>query len=204
MRTQSNTVSSKSASQVKFRSFQLGAFHFARDAYFAWIVWPQAVQPIEIGRFLDVLTRTLERQFSYGWVFFDDTDDTFGTVNLYGEVELFAGQSYACQRAGLAYTETLPIEQVQNVFLEIARDWADEGMANKLHFMDARGQAELALPLLGQSIELEPSLATTNPSGRTLASMLEIAETTAAAAIERARRSSSSSTVYPRLPRPSH
>lgn len=108
-----------------YSSFQLGQFRFSRDAYFARIEWPHAVQTMEVGHFLHVLTRTLGQNFFYGWVYFDEV---FGTVNHYGQVEVFAGYySDAHQKAGTAYREMLPTPQVEAVFRAIAKDWMNEG-----------------------------------------------------------------------------
>lgn len=108
-----------------YRSFELGAFRFSRDEYFVRITWPTGSHLMEIGQFLHVLVRTMGQDFFFGWVFFDDV---FGTLNRYGQIELFAGTySPAHRDAGAAHSEIVDSTEAHALFLAIATDWVNEG-----------------------------------------------------------------------------
>jgi hypothetical protein len=108
-----------------YRSFQLGGFHFSRDAYFAHIGWPKGHHQLPVDAFLRALMRDVGWGFFYGTVNFDDV---FGTVNHYGHVDVFAGRyNPAFRDAGRDLTENFPAPQAMAVFKEMLLDWTNEG-----------------------------------------------------------------------------
>ena len=72
-----------------YQSFELGAFKFTRDEYFAYVEWPTGKHVMSVDAFLKALQRDVAWQFFYGIVNFDGV---VGTVNHYGMVDLFAGR----------------------------------------------------------------------------------------------------------------
>ena len=103
-----------------YTAFQLGSFTFRRDEYFAHVSWPKGNHIIEIDRFLRATVRDIGWGFFYGWIFFDDV---FGTTNLYGTVDIFAG-SYdkGCKDAGVDLLETFTADAVSEAFTAISQD----------------------------------------------------------------------------------
>jgi len=86
-----------------YRSFELGEFKLTRDAYFATVDWPakgqRHIHKLPIDYFLRAMMRDVAWGFFYGWVNFDHI---FGTKNLYGTVEMYAGRyNEAYHQAGL-------------------------------------------------------------------------------------------------------
>src|SRR3569833_1383751 len=76
-----------------YRSFTLCGFHFFRDEYFARVCWSRDCKHLSHTMSADAFLRAMLRDvawgFFYGWVNFDPV---FGTRNLYGKVELYAGR----------------------------------------------------------------------------------------------------------------
>ena len=71
-----------------YREFTLGKFTFSRDGYFAHIAWPKGTHMLPADAFLRAIQRDVAWGFFYGIVNFDAV---IGTVNHYGNVDLFAG-----------------------------------------------------------------------------------------------------------------
>ncbi|MCU1380863.1 MAG: hqdB [Acidimicrobiales bacterium] len=108
-----------------YRSFRLGEFTFDRDEYFAHVAWPSGKDVLSIDAFLRALQRDVAWGFFYGVVNFDAV---IGTVNHYGEVDLFAGSFNESYRgAGLDYVERFPHEDIHAAFQAILDDWTIEG-----------------------------------------------------------------------------
>jgi Hydroquinone 1,2-dioxygenase large subunit N-terminal len=112
-----------------YRTFALGKFTFARDEYFVTVTWPakdaRRSHTISADAFLRALMRDVAWGFFYGLVNFDAV---FGTRNLYGKVELFAGRyNEPMRKAGLSYVETFDSAQAMAVFKDILRDWVNAG-----------------------------------------------------------------------------
>jgi hypothetical protein len=108
-----------------YRSFRLGEFTFDRDEYFAHVAWPSGKDLLSIDAFLRALQRDVAWGFFYGVVNFDAV---IGTVNHYGEVDLFAGSFNESYRgAGLDYVERFPHEDIHAAFQAILDDWTIEG-----------------------------------------------------------------------------
>lgn len=112
-----------------YRPFSAGGFTFARDEYFVTITWPaqgrRLSHKMDADKFLKALMRDVAWGFFYGWVNFDSM---FGTRNLYGRVEMFAGRYLpAYHDAGLSYVETFESPVLMKTFKEILADWTNEG-----------------------------------------------------------------------------
>lgn len=112
-----------------YKIFKIGQFELSRDEYFVTISWPakgrQMTHKMDADKFLKALMRDVAWGFFYGWVNFDHM---FGTRNLYGRVEMFAGryeENY--HNAGLSYVETFDSPVLMKQFKEILADWTNEG-----------------------------------------------------------------------------
>jgi Hydroquinone 1,2-dioxygenase large subunit N-terminal len=112
-----------------YRTFTLGDFTFQRDEYFVTVTWPAKGQrqshTMSADAFLRAMMRDVAWGFFYGLVNFDAV---FGTRNLYGRVELFAGRyNEGIHKAGLSYVETFDSPLAMKKFKEILADWVNEG-----------------------------------------------------------------------------
>ena len=112
-----------------YRSFTLGGFQFSRDEYFVHIKWTAKGQSMSHVMSADAVLRALMRDvawgFFYGWVNFDAV---FGTRNLYGRVEMYAGRySPAYKDKGFDHTETYETPLIMATFKAILEDWTNEG-----------------------------------------------------------------------------
>jgi hypothetical protein len=112
-----------------YRTFKLGAFTFSRDEYFATITWPAKGQiqshTMSADAFMRALMRDVAWGFFYGVVNFDEV---FGTRNLYGEVEFFAGRyNEHYHNNGLSYVEVFDSPTAMELIKEILADWVNEG-----------------------------------------------------------------------------
>ncbi len=112
-----------------YRAFSLGQFSLRRDEYFATIEWPakgrRHIHEIPVDYFLRALMRDVAWGFFYGWVNFDNI---FGTRNLYGTVEMYAGRyNEGYHGAGLSYVETFEEPEIMATFKAILEDWVNEG-----------------------------------------------------------------------------
>jgi len=72
-----------------YRDFAVGSFKFSRDEYFATIEWPTGNHQMSVDAFLRSVQRDVAWGFFYGVVNFDSV---FGTMNHYGNVDMFAGR----------------------------------------------------------------------------------------------------------------
>src|SRR5262245_55606229 len=112
-----------------FRSFELGKFTFTRDEYFVEITWPtgqgRLKHRISADAFLRALMRDVAWNFFYGLVNFDHM---FGSRNLYGRVEFFAGRyNPGYHKAGLSYVEEFDAASAMTTCKAILRDWCNAG-----------------------------------------------------------------------------
>ncbi len=112
-----------------YRTFELGAFQFSRDEYFVTISWPAKGQrqshTMSADAFLRALMRDVAWGFFYGVVNFDSV---FGTRNLYGRVEFFAGRlNENYHQNGLSYVEVFDSPMAMKRIKEILADWVNEG-----------------------------------------------------------------------------
>lgn len=108
-----------------YRTFRVGAFSFSRDEYFATITWPTGSHQMAIDQFLRSLQRDVAWGFFYGIVNFDAV---IGTMNHYGNVDLFAGRfNEAYRKAELDYNENFSHDDLMGAFQAILSDWTNAG-----------------------------------------------------------------------------
>ena len=108
-----------------YQTFSIGGFTFSRDEYFATITWPTGTHQIAIDVFLRALQRDVAWGFFYGIVNFDAV---FGTMNHYGNVDMFAGRfNDAYRRAEVDYNENFTHDDLMACFQSILKDWTNEG-----------------------------------------------------------------------------
>jgi hypothetical protein len=108
-----------------YRTFRLGGFTFARDEHFAHIEWPTGRHVMSVETFLKALMRDVAWNFFYGIVNFDPV---IGTMNHYGDVDLFAGRyNDAYRKAELDHQENFPSDQIMATFKAMLADWTNEG-----------------------------------------------------------------------------
>jgi len=116
--------------QFGYQSFELGAFSFRRDEYFAHIAWKTPdgrplSHTMDIHNFLRALMRDVAWGFFYGGVNFDHV---IGTTNHYKTVDLYCGRYNATMKAaGVDRLENFPTEQIAKVFFDMLDDWTNEG-----------------------------------------------------------------------------
>lgn len=111
--------------QHGYRSFTIGEFTFSRDEYFARVSWPTGSHIMSIDAFLRAVQRDVAWNFFYGIVNFDDV---VGTINHYGNVDLFAGsfnESY--RRAEVDHLENFPHDELMGTFRSVLADWTNDG-----------------------------------------------------------------------------
>ena len=108
-----------------YRSYTIGGFTFSRDEYFATIEWPTGSHQIAVDQFLRSMQRDVAWGFFYGIVNFDSV---FGTMNHYGNVDMFAGRfNEAYRKAEVDYNENFPHDEILGVFKAILADWTNAG-----------------------------------------------------------------------------
>ncbi|MBV9947353.1 MAG: hypothetical protein JOZ69_10930 [Myxococcales bacterium] len=110
-----------------YRTFALGHFTFARDEDFVTVSWPakggRRSHTSSADAFLRALMRDVAWGFFYGLVNFDAV---FGTRNLYGKVEVFAGR-YNEPMHRLSYVESFDSAHAMSVFKDILHDRVNAG-----------------------------------------------------------------------------
>jgi Hydroquinone 1,2-dioxygenase large subunit N-terminal len=108
-----------------YREFTLGNFHFRRDEYFAHITWPTGEHTMSTDDFLRAMQRDVAWDFFYGTVNFDAV---LGTVNHYGNVDLFAGRFNEVYRtAERDYLQNFDAGHIRETFKAMLDDWTIEG-----------------------------------------------------------------------------
>ncbi len=108
-----------------YRTYTLGEFAFRRDEYFVHVAWPTGSHLISADAFLRAIQRDVAWDFFYGTVNFDGV---VGTVNHYGDVDLFAGRyNDAYRKAELDHVENFPAPQIRATFEAILADWTNDG-----------------------------------------------------------------------------
>jgi hypothetical protein len=118
-------VESTEPNEHGYRAFRLGGFSFHRDEHFAHVEWPTGRHVLSIEAFLKALMRDVAWNFFYGIVNFDAV---IGTMNHYGDVDLFAGRyNDAYRKAELDHQENFPHEQIRATFKAILADWTNDG-----------------------------------------------------------------------------
>ena len=107
-----------------YQKFTLGGFSFERDEYFVHVEFPTGRHVAPVEPFLKALMRDVAWNFFYGTVNFDAV---IGTLNHYGDVDLFAGRfNEAYRRAELDYSENFPHDEIKATFQAILADWVNE------------------------------------------------------------------------------
>ena len=129
MSTQIAVRATPGSNLTGYRSFQLGGFTFSRDEYFVRVEWEAKGQKmthiIPADAFLRAMMRDVAWGFFYGWVNFDAV---FGTRNLYGRVEMYAGRFHpAYHDKGLDALETFDTPMIMATFKAILEDWTSQG-----------------------------------------------------------------------------
>jgi hypothetical protein len=123
MSTTTSDVKSSAPNEHGYRGFTLGGFAFRRDEFFAHITWPTGSHVISIDGFLRALQRDVAWNFFYGTVNFDGV---IGTVNHYGNVDLFAGRyNDAYRKAELDHVENFDAELIGPTFKAMLDDWTN-------------------------------------------------------------------------------
>jgi hypothetical protein len=122
-------VASAASNLTGYRSFQLGAFSFSRDEYFARVSWQvgdrKLSHTLSADAFLRAMMRDVAWGFFYGWVNFDPV---IGTRNRYGRVEFYAGAYHPSYKdKGLDLTQTFDSPQIMATFKAILDDWTNAG-----------------------------------------------------------------------------
>lgn len=108
-----------------YQTFTAGEFTFDRDEYFAYISCPTGEHMMSIDDFLRALMRDVAWGFFYGTVAFDDV---FGTVNHYGNVDMYLGSKHEeWKKSGRDYLENYKSDQLMEVFKAMLSDWTNEG-----------------------------------------------------------------------------
>ena len=108
-----------------YKTFSVGGFTFSRDEYFATITWPTGTHQLAIDVFLRALKRDVAWGFFYGIVNFDAV---IGTMNHYGNVDMFAGRfNDAFRRAEVDYNENFDHDELLGCFKAILSDWTNDG-----------------------------------------------------------------------------
>ena len=115
--------------KTHYCKFELGQFSFERDEYFVTVAWPakgaRQQHRVSADAFLRALMRDVAWGFFYGLVNFDGM---FGTRNLYGRVEFFAGRyNEAYHKAGLSYVEQFDSPTAMETCKAMLRDWCNAG-----------------------------------------------------------------------------
>jgi hypothetical protein len=108
-------------------SFELGGFKFSRDEYFVHIEWTvrgkSMSHTMSADAFLRALMRDVAWSFFYGAVNFDEV---FGTRNLYGHVEFFAGTLHPVfKRQQVDYSEVFESAHAMNTCEAMLRNWTN-------------------------------------------------------------------------------
>jgi hypothetical protein len=119
------TITETAPNTSGYKSFAVGGFTFSRDEYFATIEWPTGSHQLAIDAFLRSAQRDVAWGFFYGIVNFDQV---FGTMNHYGNVDMFAGRfNDAYRRAEVDYNENFAHDDLLGAFQAILEDWTNDG-----------------------------------------------------------------------------
>ncbi len=119
------TANADAVNSHGYREFTLGGFTFRRDEFFAHVAWPTGTHTISIDTFLRALQRDVAWDFFYGTVNFDSV---IGTVNHYGNVDLFAGRfNDSYRKAELDHVENFDSTLIGDTFKAMLDDWTNAG-----------------------------------------------------------------------------
>ena len=119
------TVTETAPNASGYKSFSVGGFTFSRDEYFVTLEWPTGSHQMAIDQWLRCIQRDVAWGFFYGIVNFDSV---IGTMNHYGNVDMFAGRfNDAYRKAEVDYTENFDHDELLNCFTTMLSDWTNEG-----------------------------------------------------------------------------
>ncbi len=121
--------SSEASNRTGYRSFELGSFKFSRDEYFVYVEWPSENGSMTHYMSADAFLRSMMREVAWEFFYFQiNFDRVFGTNNLYGKVEMFAGSyNEAYTSAGRDLKETFDTPIILETFKAILDDWTNDG-----------------------------------------------------------------------------
>jgi hypothetical protein len=118
-----DTVQGTEPNAHGYRDFSLGEFHFSRDEYFVYVKWPTGSHVMSADAFLRAMQRDVAWNFFYGIVNFDGV---VGTVNHYGNVDLFAGRyNDAYRKAEMDHVENFQHDNIKATFEHMLNDWTN-------------------------------------------------------------------------------
>ncbi len=118
-----------SSNRTGYKSFELGSFKFSRDEYFVYIEWRSKKGRMTHYMSADAFLRAMMRDVAWGFFYYQvNFDHVFGTNNLYGRVQMFAGSYNETFKAqGLDLIETFETPQIMATFQAILADWTNAG-----------------------------------------------------------------------------
>jgi hypothetical protein len=121
--------SSPEPNEAGYHAFSLGTFSFSRDEYFAHIEWRAKGKKLSHTLSADVFLRALMRDVAWGFFYGSvNFDDVFGTRNLYGQVEFYAGRfNPAFRDQELDYAEIFDSDVAMATCKAILNDWTNTG-----------------------------------------------------------------------------
>jgi hypothetical protein len=123
--TETAQVQASGPNAEGYQEFTLGGLHFSRNEFFANITWPTGSHVMSVDAFLRALQRDVAWDFFYGTVNFDGV---VGTVNHYGDVDLFAGRyNDAYRKAELDHVENFDASLIRETFKAMLDDWTIAG-----------------------------------------------------------------------------
>jgi hypothetical protein len=121
--TEAPQVQASAPNEFGYCDYKLGNFTLSRDEYFAHVTWPTGSHTMSIDAFLRALQRDCAWDFFYGTVNFDHV---VGTVNHYGNVDLFAGRyNDAYRKAELDHTENFETPIIRATFNTMLDNWTN-------------------------------------------------------------------------------
>lgn len=133
---------SEPSANTGYRCFQIGGFKFTRDEYFVTIEWTAKAQHMSHKISADAFLRALMRDVAWGFFYCQvNFDHVFGTTNLYGQVEMYAGTfNPAFKEKGLDLLETFDSPVLMANFKAMLEDWTNAGF-DPFAAPDETGQA---------------------------------------------------------------
>ena len=121
--TDKSSFETGDANEQGYKTFTIGGFTFSRDEFFAHIAWPTGRHVLSVDTFLRALQRDVAWDFFYGTVNFDTV---IGTVNHYGNVDMFAGRyNDAYRKAELDHVENFDTPMLRDAFKAMLDDWTN-------------------------------------------------------------------------------
>lgn len=121
--SQAPVVKTSGPNDFGYNNYSLGNFEFSRDEYFAHVTWPTGSHSLSIDNFLRALQRDCAWDFFYGTVNFDHV---VGTINHYGNVDLFAGRfNEAYRKAEIDCLQNFETPIIRSTFHSMLDNWTN-------------------------------------------------------------------------------